>query len=97
MPIGNIYPGCINGQDCNKGGQPRPQYLEGFCLMCWASLTPGQRETATWAGNIDREAARVEALEADTQPTEDWEVIELLNALEAMATFDGDRPWLDAA
>lgn len=97
MPVGHIHPGCINGETCNPGRQPRPQYLEGFCLLCWSSLTAGQRRTAIWAGNIDREAARIERLEADAQPTEDLEVLELLRMLASMATFDGDRPFKDAA
>lgn len=97
MPVGHIYPGCINGTNCNPGLRPRPQYLEGFCLLCWSSLTAEQRRTAIWAGNIDREAERKECLEADAQPTTDWEVDELLRALADATTYDGPRNFKDAA
>lgn len=93
MPVGNIYPGCIKGEDCNPGRQARPQYAEGFCWPCWASLTEVERCLAIWAGEVAREA---EKAEQDAQPTEDWAVDDLLRALASMDPFDGDRHFRDA-
>lgn len=85
MPVGNIYPGCINGDSCNPGRKPRPIYLHGHCWTCWASMPSDERRLLIWED------------EQDVEPTEDWEVDDLLRMLATMATFDGDRHFKDAA
>ena len=44
-------------------------------------MTAGQRETATWAGDIDREATQIEQLEIEAQQTEELDTDELCGCL----------------
>lgn len=70
-------------QCCEMTGCLAPARYHGRCTAHWMGLTALERKVLT-----DCEPE---------QPTEEYEVGELLRMLATMATFSDDRPFKDAA